>query len=42
LVRGILNEDQFHALLTAGRQFEIVDELGRLVLVIPFRAVAGV
>jgi hypothetical protein len=42
LVRTVLNEDQHRAILSPGRQFEIVDELGRLVLVIPFRAVVPI
>jgi hypothetical protein len=42
LVRAVLNEDQFRALLTPGRKFEVVDELGRLVLIIPFRSVVPV
>jgi len=36
LVRELLNEDQYRAELLPGRQFEIVDEQGRLVLNIPF------
>ena len=40
MVRELLNEDQYRAELLPGRQFEIVDEQGHLVLIIPFRAVA--
>ena len=42
VVREVLSEDEYRAELVAGRQFEIVDELGRLVLTIPFRADVGV
>ena len=40
LVREVLDEDQYRAELLPGRQFEVVDGQGRLVLIIPFRAVA--
>jgi hypothetical protein len=40
VVREVLNETENRDKLTADRQFEIVDELGRLVLTIPFSAVA--
>ena len=42
LVREVLDEDQYRAELLDGRQFEIVDEQGRLVLIIPFRAVVPI
>ena len=42
VVREVLHEDEHRAELVAGRQFEIVDELGRLVVTIPFRAVVVV
>ena len=39
LVRRVLNEDPYGAELLPSRQFEIVDEQGRLVLNIPFGGV---
>jgi len=42
LVREVLDEDQSRAELLDDRQFEIVDEQGRLVLNIPFRAVVPI
>ena len=42
LVREVLDEDQYRAELLDDRQFEIVDEQGRLVLNIPFRAVVPI
>jgi hypothetical protein len=38
VVREVLNEDAFRGELLAGRQIEITDALGRLVLLIPFLA----
>jgi hypothetical protein len=37
LVREVLDEEQWRGERTASRTFEIVDELGRVVLTIPFR-----
>jgi hypothetical protein len=39
-VRELLDEDQYRDELLDGRQFEIVDEQGRIVLIIPFRALS--
>ena len=38
IVREVLDEEQWRDDLTAGRRFEIVDELGRVVVTVPFRA----
>ena len=38
IVQEVLDEEQWRDDLTAGRAFEIVDELGRVVLTVPFRA----
>ena len=39
IVQEVLNEDAFRGELVANRQFEITDEQGGLVLIIPFLAV---
>jgi hypothetical protein len=39
IVREVLNEDAFRGELVANGEFEITDEQGRLVLIIPFLAV---
>jgi hypothetical protein len=37
MVREVLGEEEWRDELTADRAFEIVDELGRVVLIVPFR-----
>jgi len=42
IVQGILGEEGWRGGLVADRRFQIVDELGRTVLIVPFTALATI